>query len=100
MTPTTVKRVTLTLKPVAAVRLVILKPELGLTTTLSKASVLTISLVSHAGRKLAVWTVHAKAGKSQLSLLLPVSARHQGHDRVTIVLSGKLLENVGVLLKS
>ena len=64
------------------------KPRLTFTVKLSKGTTLVLTLVNSKDRKLAEWVKHEKAGTHRLSLLLPLAARHHGHDTLRITDTG------------
>jgi hypothetical protein len=64
------------------------KPKLAFTATVTRATLLELTLLDPNGKKLAGWRKHAKSGKNAYSLLLPAKARHKGREELRITAAG------------
>jgi len=64
------------------------KPKLSLTVKVSKGTTLVLTLLGSKGHKLAGWIERERTGSHKLSLLLPLTARHKGHDTLRITETG------------
>ena len=64
------------------------KPDLHLTVKLSKGTRLVLLLLDPKGKTVARWSLALRGGSHKLSLLLPLKARHAGHDRLRINQTG------------
>jgi hypothetical protein len=74
-------------------------PALTFTLSLSKAGVVRLTLLDTHGKPLGGWTEHETAGKHTLTLLLPLKARHAGHDKLHITEPGNTTgETVGITI--
>jgi hypothetical protein len=63
-------------------------PKLLLTVKVSKGTTLMLWLLDSKGHKLTHWIEHEKPGWHKLSFLLPLIARHKGHDTLRITETG------------
>ena len=79
---------TLTIRGLKTVHLKAKHPTITFTVTLSKATLLHLTLTTAKVKKLAGWTKHESAGKHTIALLLPVKARHAGRDKLRITETG------------
>jgi hypothetical protein len=65
------------------------KPAVVLRLRLSQAAKVKVALVDAKQHVLASWTETEKKGSTKLELVLPVKARHTGHDTLQIIVAGK-----------
>jgi hypothetical protein len=79
---------TLTITGLKPVRLNAKHSSITFTVTLSKATVLHLTLTTSNGKKLASWIRRENAGKHTVTLLLSPQARHRGHDQLRLTETG------------
>jgi Tol biopolymer transport system component len=84
----TTSTVTFSLSGLKTVHLKVRKPKLTFAVHLSRAATVGLMLLDAKGHTLAHWSEKGKAGANTFSLLLPVKARHAGHDRLRVTASG------------
>jgi hypothetical protein len=75
-------------------------PLLSFNTKLSKKTTLVLTLLNSKEQKLASWVKHETSGLHKLNLLLPMNARHAGHETLRITETGNATPNtLSVLLR-
>jgi hypothetical protein len=90
---------TLTIGVLKTVHLHTKHPALTFTVTVSKPTLLHLTLLDAKGKPLANWTERETAGKHTLTLLLPLKARHAAHDKLHITETGNTTgKTVGVTI--
>jgi hypothetical protein len=89
----------LTITSLKTVHLQAKHPALTLTVTLSRPGLLHVTLLDAKGKPLASWAERESEGKRTLTLVLPMKARHAGHDKLRITETGNATgETVGVTI--
>jgi uncharacterized repeat protein (TIGR01451 family) len=98
---TATRAATLTVTSLKTVHLHSKHPALTCTVTVSKPTMLHLTLLDAKGKQLATWTERETAGKHTLTLPLPLKARHAGHDRLHITETGNPTgKTVGVTISA
>jgi hypothetical protein len=80
---------TLTVASISAVDLAAKRPTLAVTVKVSKTGRFIFSLRTSKGTTVASWSYELKPGLHKLALLVPLKARHAGHDTLRITETGR-----------
>ena len=82
--PAAIKLPALAFSKLTKILLEVKHPSLALTFEASGGTTLTIELANSRGHNVAGWDKHAHKGRNAYKLVLPLAARHAGHDTLRI----------------